>query len=92
VVTADHSTPSISPLIHSGEPVPVILTGPNVRRDKVGVFDEISAAEGCLGLIRGQELMYMILNYSDRAVLHGHQMGTIKRPYFPDSYRPFKLI
>jgi 2,3-bisphosphoglycerate-independent phosphoglycerate mutase len=54
VVTADHSTPSISSLIHSGEPVPVIMIGPNVRRDKVGVFDEISASEGCLGLIRGK--------------------------------------
>ncbi len=92
VVTADHSTPSISSLIHSGEPVPVILIGPNVRRDKVAVFDEISAAEGCLGLIRGKELMYMILNCSDRAVLQGHQMGSVKRPYLPDSYEPFKLI
>jgi len=52
----------------------------------------ISAAEGCLGLIRGQELMCMILNYSDRAVLFGHQLGRNKRPYFPDSYEPFKLI
>jgi 2,3-bisphosphoglycerate-independent phosphoglycerate mutase len=92
VVTADHSTPSISPLIHSGEPVPVVLVGPNVRRDKVGVFDEISAAEGCLGLIRGQELMYMILNYSDRAVFLGHQMGRNRRPYFPDEYEPFRLV
>ncbi len=92
VVTADHSTPSISPLIHSGEPVPVIMIGPHVRRDRVEVFDEISAAEGCLGLIRGPELMYMILNYSDRAVLHSHQLGNNKRPYFPDSYEPFKLV
>ncbi len=92
VVTADHSTPSISPLIHSGEPVPVVIAGPNVRRDKVEKFDEISAAEGCLGLIRGRELMSMILNYSDRAVLHGHQMGRFKRPYFQNEYEPFKLI
>jgi 2,3-bisphosphoglycerate-independent phosphoglycerate mutase len=92
VVTADHSTPSMSSLIHSGEPVPLVLIGPNVRRDRVEVFDEISAAKGCLGLIRGKELMYMILNYSDRAILLGHQLGCIKRPYFPHSYEPFKLI
>jgi len=92
VVTADHSTPSMSPLIHSGEPVPVVVIGPNVRRDRVEAFDEISAAEGCLGLIRGRELMCMILNYSDRAVLFGHQMGGSKRPYFPVSYAPFKLV
>jgi 2,3-bisphosphoglycerate-independent phosphoglycerate mutase len=92
VVTADHSTPSISPLIHSGEPVPVVLTGPNVRCDRVKAFDEISAAEGCLALIRGRELMHMILNYSDRAMLLGHQMGRAKRPYFPSEYGPFRLV
>jgi 2,3-bisphosphoglycerate-independent phosphoglycerate mutase len=34
VITADHSTPSISPMVHSGEPVPVIMAGPSVRRDE----------------------------------------------------------
>jgi 2,3-bisphosphoglycerate-independent phosphoglycerate mutase len=91
-VTADHSTPSISPLIHSGEPVPIILIGPNVRHDRVEAFDEISAAQGCLGLIRGRELMCMLLNYSDRSMLFGHQMGRVKRPYFPDEYKPFRLV
>jgi 2,3-bisphosphoglycerate-independent phosphoglycerate mutase len=91
VVTADHSTPSSSALIHSGEPVPVTLIGPNVRRDKVKTFDEISAASGCMGLLRGQELMLMVLNYADLSVLHGHRLGEKERRYFPSIYETFKL-
>jgi 2,3-bisphosphoglycerate-independent phosphoglycerate mutase len=91
VVTADHSTPSSSVLIHSGEPVPVTLTGPNVRRDHVTTFDEVSAASGCLGLLRGRELMFMILNYAGRSVLLGHRLGKRETLFFPDSYVPFKM-
>ncbi len=90
-VTSDHSTPSISPLIHSGEPVPVALAGPNVRRDDVVSFDEVNAAKGCLGFLRGRELMLTILNYADRSSLLGHHMGETGRPYFPKTYQPFKL-
>jgi 2,3-bisphosphoglycerate-independent phosphoglycerate mutase len=91
VITADHSTPSSSTLIHSGEPVPVVLVGPNVRRDKIAAFDEISAAAGCLGLLRGKELMLMIINYSNRSTLLGHRLGSSGKPYIPNSYPPFKL-
>lgn len=69
VVTADHSTPSMSPMVHSGEPVPVIMAGPKVRRDRVRTFDEIAAASGCLGMLRGKELMLMALNFADKGSL-----------------------
>ncbi|MDY6951734.1 MAG: alkaline phosphatase family protein [Thermodesulfobacteriota bacterium] len=91
VVTADHSTPSGGPLIHSGEPVPVMLVGPTVRRDGVKAFDEISAAKGCLGLLRGRELMLTILNHGDRASLVSHHVGSHQRPYVPQTYEPFEL-
>ncbi|NQU13235.1 MAG: 2,3-bisphosphoglycerate-independent phosphoglycerate mutase [Desulfobacteraceae bacterium] len=92
VVTADHSTPSSSTLIHSGEPVPVSLAGPGIRRDAVTTFDEVSSTAGCMGLLRGQELMLMILNYSDRSTLHGHRLGATERAYVPHTYSPFQLI
>jgi len=92
VVTADHSTPSISPMIHSGEPVPVIMAGPSVRRDDVKIFSETHAARGCLGMLRGAELMLMILNFSNRGNLYGHQLGPIKRAYLPSDDDPFELI
>jgi 2,3-bisphosphoglycerate-independent phosphoglycerate mutase len=90
-ITADHSTPSASPLIHSGESVPLTLVGPGVRQDQVDSFDEICAATGCLGFLRGAELMEMLLNYSNRSTLIGHRLDSEERPYFPDDYKPFKL-
>lgn len=91
VVTGDHSTPSMSSLIHSGEPVPVTLVGGSIRRDDVDAFDEVRAAGGCLGLLRGRELMLTILNHADRSALLGHHLGGEKRPYFSHTYEPFKL-
>jgi 2,3-bisphosphoglycerate-independent phosphoglycerate mutase len=90
-ITADHSTPSDAILIHSGEPVPVVVVGPNVRRDDVQAFDEVSAAKGCLGFLKGQELMGMLLNYANRSCLLGHQLGKRIRPYLPKAYEAFKL-
>jgi len=90
-ITADHSTPSSSALIHSGEPVPICLGGAHIRRDEVTVFDEISAASGCLGLLRGEELMLMLLNYANRSTLIGHRLGPVERRYVPKTYRPFQM-
>ncbi|WP_319524965.1 alkaline phosphatase family protein [uncultured Desulfosarcina sp.] len=91
VVTADHSTPSGGPLIHSGEAVPLIFCGPGVRRDAVGNYDEISAAGGALGQVRGKELMYLIVNHLDRAKLHGLMDTPIDQPYWPGRAQPFRL-
>jgi 2,3-bisphosphoglycerate-independent phosphoglycerate mutase len=91
IVTGDHSTPSDSTLIHSGETVPVIMAGPRMRRDRVVAFDEVSAAQGCLGLLRGKELLAMALNFSERSGLVSHQLGDSVTPFIPEDYPPFKL-
>ncbi len=91
VVAADHSTPSAGPLIHSGEPVPIIFHGPGLRRDAVRSYDEISAAAGVLGFVRGKELMYLILNHLDRAKLQGIMDTPVDQPYWPGRYEPFRL-
>lgn len=89
-VTADHSTPSVSGLIHSGEFVPLTIAGPTARRDKVSAFDEVSVAGGSLGSLRGKELMLYLLNGADRSSLAGHCLGPVPRPYAPDTYDPFR--
>jgi len=91
IVTADHSTPSAGPLIHSGESVPVTVFGRCVRRDKVKNFDEVSVAGGALGSVRGKELMYLILNYLDLAKLQGTMDTPIDQPFWPGPYEPFRL-
>jgi len=91
VVTGDHSTPCRSALIHSGEPVPVLMAGAGIRKDRVDRFDEISVCSGCLSLLKGPELMAMILNATGRASLAGLCLGERARPYDPDQYPVFDL-
>lgn len=91
VVTADHSTPSSGELIHSGEPVPLMFLGTGVRRDTVDRFDEISVAGGALGCMRGDEMMHMILNYTDRARLRGIHDSPTPQQFWPGDYNPFTV-
>ena len=51
----------------------------------------LEAAGGCLGLLRGQELMLTILNHLNRSAMLGHRLGAEERYYFPRTYEPFKL-
>ncbi len=90
-ITADHSTPSQSAMVHSGEPVPVMFIGPTVRRDAVRRFDEVSAANGGLGLLKGSEILHVAINCLDRGVLSGHRLGAVDVPYFPPPYEPFPI-
>ncbi|MBS0012351.1 MAG: phosphoglycerate mutase [Desulfobacterales bacterium] len=91
VVTADHSTPSDSELIHSGETVPLAMAGGAIRKDMVCRFDEIAAAAGSLGQLRGADLMHMILNSTDRAMLQGLCLGAHKRAYRSENYPAFTM-
>jgi 2,3-bisphosphoglycerate-independent phosphoglycerate mutase len=91
ILTADHSTPSSGPLIHSGEPVPLTFCGQGVRRDFVRQFDEINAAQGALGTVRGKELMYLVLNHLNRAKLRGLMDTPEDQPFWPGNYEPFML-
>ncbi len=90
-VTADHSTPSGGYLVHSGEPVPLLITGPGTRVDPVEKFHETSVACGGLGFVRGRELMYLVLNYLERAKLMGLRDTPEDRPYWPGGGEPFIL-
>jgi 2,3-bisphosphoglycerate-independent phosphoglycerate mutase len=91
VVSADHSTASSGSMIHTGETVPLTMVGKYVRRDEVGHFNEIAGARGSLSIIKGKELMYMILNFLDRAKMQGLMDSPVDQPYYPGNYRPLKL-
>ncbi len=65
-VTADHTTSSIKKE-HSGEPVPVAIMGPSVRRDDVEQFDERACAKGGLSRINGRDLMPILVNLLGKA-------------------------
>ncbi len=91
VITADHSTPSSGPLVHSGESVPLTLCGEGVRRDTVIKFDEVSVATGALGTVRNRELMYLILNCLDRIKLMGIMDTDEDQMFWPGRYDKFKV-
>ncbi len=69
-LTADHSTP-VAVKDHSGDPVPVTVFGEGIRVDEIPHFDERSAARGALGRIRGQDLMPILMNQSNRTEKFG---------------------
>lgn len=70
VFTSDHSTPC-SLKNHSGDPVPVMISGPGVRPDDVISFDEISAAKGGLNRITGLSLMPIVLDLMGKSKKYG---------------------
>ncbi len=70
VVTGDHSTSSIRGR-HIGLPVPVVFWAPEIRRDRVRMFNENSTSMGALGVIRGKDIMPLILDITDRSTETG---------------------
>ncbi len=69
-VTADHTTSCITGN-HEGDPVPVAITGPYVRRDGVVEFGERSCAKGGLNRIRGADLMPTMMGMLGKTVKFG---------------------
>jgi 2,3-bisphosphoglycerate-independent phosphoglycerate mutase len=70
-VTGDHATPASPEVIHSGDPVPLLVAGPGVRADGVERFGELDCAAGILGQLRGPDLMPVLLNAADRPLFLG---------------------
>jgi len=70
-VTGDHATPASPNVIHSGDPVPLLVAGPGVRADAVDRFGELDCAAGILGQLRGPDLMSVLLNAADRPLFLG---------------------
>jgi 2,3-bisphosphoglycerate-independent phosphoglycerate mutase len=70
-VTGDHATPASPDVIHSGDPVPLVVAGPGVRADDVTSFGERDCAAGILGHLRGPDLMPVLLNAADRPLFLG---------------------
>src|SRR5213593_5173747 len=88
-VTGDHATPASPDVIHSGDPVPFVVSGPGVRADRVTEFGESTCAEGILGHLRGPDMMPVLLNAADRPLF----LGSRPTPFagadgYPDLLEP----
>ena len=70
ILTADHSTP-ISVMDHTGDPVPIVIKGPEVRVDDVEEFNERAATKGGLCRIRGRNIMDILMDLMNRSTKFG---------------------
>ena len=70
VVLSDHTTP-VSFRDHTGDEVPVLIAGPEVRSDDVTTFSERSVYKGYLNRIRALDLMTYMLNLTNRLEKYG---------------------
>lgn len=85
-VTADHATPSWGPALHSGDAVPLSVAGPSVAVDSVTSYGERAAARGGLGVLRGSDLLAVLVNLAGRARFLGSRHGefaTLAAPLDP---------
>ncbi|MBU4535535.1 MAG: 2,3-bisphosphoglycerate-independent phosphoglycerate mutase [Euryarchaeota archaeon] len=70
ILTADHSTP-ISVMDHTGDPVPIVINGPEIRVDDVEQFNENAATKGGLCRIRGSDVMNILLDLMNKSEKFG---------------------
>jgi 2,3-bisphosphoglycerate-independent phosphoglycerate mutase len=86
IVTGDHTTPSSGSMIHSGEPVPIMFVGENVRVDSIKEFGERSCTQGSIRM-QGADLMPMVLNFTDRALFYNFRPGSRKIGFIPSNIK-----
>lgn len=70
-LASDHSTPC-ERMEHSGDPVPVVISGSNIRKDKVSEYDEINSAGGALCRMKGSEFINTLFDYIEATRKEGN--------------------
>lgn len=91
-VTGDHATPSVTSLLHSGDPTPLVVAGPDTRADRVLQFGEEACAYGALGRIRASELLPLLLGEARRPAFIGHRAGARRTAAQPLNPAPMPLV
>tara|TARA_B100001964_G_C14250578_1_gene609714 strand:+ start:1141 stop:2388 length:1248 start_codon:yes stop_codon:yes gene_type:complete len=70
IILSDHTT-STKYGDHTADPVPIVIAGPEVRRDNVDKFDEIHVARGGLNRIKGKNLIPIMLDLINKSEKFG---------------------
>jgi 2,3-bisphosphoglycerate-independent phosphoglycerate mutase len=69
-LTSDHATP-VGYGTHTGDPVPIVIGGPDVPASRALKLSESTASRGNLGRIRGIDLMPILTDLLGRSKLYG---------------------
>src|SRR2546425_7024470 len=83
---ADHTT-SVYSGEHTGDPVPIVIGGPDVPASRVTKLSEAAAARGNLGRIRGLDLMPILTDVIGRSRLYGSEQIDRKKKQLPIAHR-----
>ena len=70
VLTGDHSTSSILGR-HTSDPVPIMIYHENARRGFVKNFSERKCIKGTLGILKGIEIMKILLDKMEKGIMIG---------------------
>jgi 2,3-bisphosphoglycerate-independent phosphoglycerate mutase len=70
VVTGDHSTPATM-AAHSWHPVPLLISGRDVRMDSAKAFSELECVVGGLGTIPATEVLPLAFAHAGRLAKYG---------------------
>lgn len=84
-VTGDHATPSETLLLHSGDPTPFVVAGPDVRVDGVDEFGETALLTGSLGRLRAADIAPLLHGLARRPFFIGHRPGPAMTSAQPDA-------
>lgn len=76
MVTGDHATPSVTSLLHSGDPTPLVMCGPDVRPDDTESFGERACRRGDLGQLRARDISPTLYSAARRPFFIGHRPGA----------------
>ena len=90
-VTGDHATPSVGRLMHSGDPTPVVVAGPDVRADRVETFGERSSLDGELGRLTSDDVLPLMIGFANRPFFFGHRPGPWASLALPDAPEPMPI-
>ncbi|MBO3769453.1 MAG: 2,3-bisphosphoglycerate-independent phosphoglycerate mutase [Thermoproteota archaeon] len=90
VITGDHTTPCDRGM-HTGEPVPILISSKGLRSDSTKVFSEREAAHGGLGRIRGGDIMPILLDSIERTVEYGTRPSPRRINYMPKELTYLRL-
>ena len=70
VILSDHAV-STELGKHTGDPTPIMITGPGVFKDNAKLFTEREARKGMLHRIRGSDIMPILVDYMDKTKKFG---------------------
>lgn len=92
IVTGDHATPSRSGVLHTSDPTPFVICGPDTRPDPVEAFGESAAAAGWINRIRADEILPLAFSEANRPVFLGHRATARPTLALPDSPEAMPLV